>query len=265
GMLALRGEAAVTWDNLSKFLQIAGAALGIPAAAAGTYSAYRTYFSTDVACQNLKSAIVATMEKNVPADTKRALVNKDMADFEKACGADGHGQEFLRAVATNLESPAAAPARVKTAAATPSGSPPGACSGSPPPAPAPPVQTAATEPAPIRGPLAGIPFSALPPVGFAEVRGGDRKGWVPLALAAAAKRDDVNFDGFLISEKSLPPPGTVLTARWVVPIWREPPGPQPGDLHAAQGRLRPRDCVRVIATKAAPDRLWAEVAPASCP
>src|SRR5215470_3402850 len=125
GMLALRGESAVTWDNLSKFLQIAGAALGIPAAAAGTYSAYRTYFSADVACQNLKTAIVATMEKNVPADTKRALVKKDLADFEKACGADAHGQEFLRAVAANLDPPAAAPApaRVKTAAATPPGSP----------------------------------------------------------------------------------------------------------------------------------------------
>src|SRR5262249_59948541 len=109
-------------------------------------------------------------------------VTRAMAVAEEACGPTGHGQEFLRTVATNLESPAAAPARVKTAAATPSGSPPVASSGSPPSAPAPPVQTAATETAPIRGPLAGIPFSALPPVGFAEVRGGDRKGWVPLAL-----------------------------------------------------------------------------------
>jgi len=51
----------------------------------------------------------------------------------------------------------------------------------------------------------------------------------------------------------------------VLPIWREPPGSRSRDLRTAQGRLRRRDCVRVISTRPAPDRLWAEVAPAYCP
>ncbi len=34
------------------------------AALAGTYTAYRTYFSVDVACGNLHTAILTVMEKN---------------------------------------------------------------------------------------------------------------------------------------------------------------------------------------------------------
>jgi len=221
----------VTWDNLAKALQIAGAALAIPVAAAGAWSAYRTFFSTDVACQNLKNAIVVTMEKQMTLDAKRALVENDIEDFEKRCSADRHGQDFLKAIRAELEASA---------------------------------QTGGPEPAPVRGPLAGIPVSSLPPVGFAEGPGDERKGWVSLAYTEA-RSDDINFDGFPISETSLPPPGTVLTARWALPIWREPPAPRSGDLRAAQGRLRRYDCVRVISTRPAHDRLWAEVAPASCP
>jgi hypothetical protein len=37
----------MTREHLIKLLQIAGAALGIPAAAAGTSAAYQSYFSTE--------------------------------------------------------------------------------------------------------------------------------------------------------------------------------------------------------------------------
>jgi hypothetical protein len=40
----------MTGDHVVKLLQIAGAAFGIPAAAAGTFAAYQSYFSTDVSC-----------------------------------------------------------------------------------------------------------------------------------------------------------------------------------------------------------------------
>ena len=73
-------------ENLVKVLQIAGAALGIPAAAAGTFAAYQNYFSNDVTCQKLRSNIVATMERSVAPETKRTLLRKDVNEFDKLCG-----------------------------------------------------------------------------------------------------------------------------------------------------------------------------------
>jgi hypothetical protein len=59
-------------ESLVKLLQIAGATLGIPAAAAGTFAAYQNYFSTDVTCQKLRNDIVSTMERNVAPDPNAA-------------------------------------------------------------------------------------------------------------------------------------------------------------------------------------------------
>jgi hypothetical protein len=33
-------------------------------------------------CQQLRGTILTTMEKNVPAETKHALLRKDVADFD---------------------------------------------------------------------------------------------------------------------------------------------------------------------------------------
>jgi len=33
-----------------------------------------------------------------------------------------------------------------------------------------------------------------------------------------------NFTGYAISETSLPPPGTVLSAKTMLPVWSEPVG-----------------------------------------
>ena len=41
-------------------LQLVGAALGIPAAVAGSYSAYQNYFSSEATCQRLRASILAT-------------------------------------------------------------------------------------------------------------------------------------------------------------------------------------------------------------
>ena len=70
-------------ESLVKVLQVAGAALGIPAAAAGTFAAYQNYFSTDVTCQKLRNNIVATMERSVAPETKRSLLRKDVNEFDK--------------------------------------------------------------------------------------------------------------------------------------------------------------------------------------
>ena len=73
-------------EHLVRLLQIAGAALGIPAAAAGTFAAYQNYFSTDVTCQKLRNNIIGIMERNVPPETKRSLLKKEVTEFDKLCG-----------------------------------------------------------------------------------------------------------------------------------------------------------------------------------
>ncbi len=45
----------MTPENLVRLLQMTGAALAIPAAAAGTFAAYQSYFSSDVTCQKLRN------------------------------------------------------------------------------------------------------------------------------------------------------------------------------------------------------------------
>ena len=76
----------MTPENLVKLLQMTGAALAIPAAAAGTFAAYQSYFSSDVTCQKLRNNIVAIMERHVAPETKRSLLKKDVTEFDKLCG-----------------------------------------------------------------------------------------------------------------------------------------------------------------------------------
>jgi hypothetical protein len=60
-VVSRRPEHPMTAENLVKLLQMTGAALAIPAAAAGTFAAYQSYFSSDVTCQKLRNNIVAIM------------------------------------------------------------------------------------------------------------------------------------------------------------------------------------------------------------
>jgi hypothetical protein len=61
----------------------------------------------------------------------------------------------------------------------------------------------------------------------------------------------------------LPPAGTVLSAKLMLPVWSEP---QAGtnDQTRLQSRLPTGACVRVLATRGGVNRLWADVVPASC-
>src|SRR5881275_2221918 len=79
-------EKPMTAEGWHRLLQITGAALGVPAAAAGTFAAYQSYFSTDVTCQKLRNDIMGIMERNVDPNTKRSLLKKDVTEFDKLCG-----------------------------------------------------------------------------------------------------------------------------------------------------------------------------------
>ena len=73
------------WTKITTLLQLAGAVLTVPVGLAGVYSAYRTNLSTEVACQNLRTSILGTLERQIDVNAKRVLVQKDMAVFERTC------------------------------------------------------------------------------------------------------------------------------------------------------------------------------------
>jgi hypothetical protein len=219
----------MTAEHLVKLLQMTGAALAIPAAAAGTFAAYQSYFSTDMTCQRLRNDIVGILERNVAPDTKRSLLKKDVTEFDKFCG---EGDPDARAIfqAAISEHPTE-PAHAAAAGPVPTG------------ASSQRAQTAAIG-------VFGAPGSK------------DRYGWVALARRQSGSWE-AHFSGYAISDTSLPPAGTVLSAKIMPPVWSEP---QAGanDQSKLQSRLPSGACVRVVSTRGGSGRLWAEVAPASC-
>jgi len=211
--------------EFGKTVQIGAAVLGIPAAAAGTYSAYQTYFTNDAVCQRLRASILTVMEKNVAPDTKRTLLRKDVGEFDKKCGgADPDARTIFLAAVREGEGPAlaVAPANDKTPAS--------------------------------QAPRARV-------IAFV-VGGGAEHGWVAIGRKTE-KAWQPNFSGHPISETSLPPAGTVLTALQPLPVWREP---QAGANDPAKliGSLPQASCVKVVATRVGQGRLWAEVTPVAC-
>lgn len=61
--------------------------IGVPLALASGYTLYRTNFSPDTTCSNLRASIVSMLDKNVDPATRRALVKRDIEAFEAGCGA----------------------------------------------------------------------------------------------------------------------------------------------------------------------------------
>ncbi|MBX6329619.1 MAG: hypothetical protein IRY89_13700 [Pseudolabrys sp.] len=67
-------------------LQVAGTVVGIPVALTSAYSVYHANFSAEAVCQGLRSNIVAMLDKSADAATLRALVRRDVVNFERHCG-----------------------------------------------------------------------------------------------------------------------------------------------------------------------------------
>ncbi len=223
-------------ESLVKLLQVAGAALGIPAAAAGTFAAYQNYFSTDVICQKLRNNIIATMERSVAPETKRSLLRKDVTEFDKLCGeGDPDARAIFQAAVKDTDHAAGATVDAGHAVAA--------------------AAVAHAETASKGSPAA--------PVGIFGAPGSrEQYGWVALSRRKSGSWVP-HFSGYEISDTSLPPPGTLLAAKMMLPVWSEP---QAGtnDQTKLQSRLPTGACVRVLSTRGGIGRLWAEVAPASC-
>ena len=196
-------------------LQLLGAALGIPAAAAGCYSAYQTYFSTEAVCQRLRTAIVITMERKLASDAKKALLRRDVAEFDKTCGdSDPDARTVFQAALREHPASSRVPdARVQIAAAD--------------------AQLSTATPSLYVRPV---------PV-FSAAGSGERHGWIALSRRQAGAWIS-NFDGYAISETSLLPLGTVLIAQRQLPVdgatTRGLERPDQIAKHAAGTRLRAR-------------------------
>src|SRR5215475_13457426 len=99
----------MNWDKHTGVLKFIGALLAIPAAGAGAYSAYHTYFSSEVVCQSLRSSILLAIDKNIPADAKYRLLRRDVTEFERKCAdSDPDGLAIFQGAMLQLQSPAPA-------------------------------------------------------------------------------------------------------------------------------------------------------------
>jgi hypothetical protein len=237
------GEAPMIPQKMVTLLQLAGAALGIPAAAAGSYTAYQTFFSSEATCQKLRSNILATLERRIAAEAKHALLRKDVSEFDKSCGdADPDARVIFQAAMQDAAPPGnRMPRAIPAPAATPAG------------------VAAVGQPEPAAAPVRDQPLTIFGAPGSSE-----RHGWVAISRKDKAEGWVVNFTGYAISQTALPPPGTILTAQRNVPVWSDIQVGAGNDTSKLQNRLPPGACVRVLGTRAGPARLWAEVAPASC-
>jgi hypothetical protein len=281
-------------EKLTTSLQLIGAALAVPAGAAGVYSAYHNYFSSEVRCHELRNATLVTLEKNIPIEAKRALLRGDVGQFEAKCKEIEPETAMVFQVALqDLDKPApvnasrpaqrppqrpAAPAGPAAAATPPAALPPGA---------APAAVTAAPVAAPSAAPAASSAPAAAPTVAAIAPAAPARptltpspavaslsptsrftrpvRGWVAIEVRKTGKVTEAFFSGYPADGQSVPAPGTILTAMAFRPIWSEPQGQGPIDPTRLQGRIKVGECVRVIGTAALLGRQWAEVEPSACP
>jgi hypothetical protein len=85
--------------------------LAVPAGIAGVYSAYHSYFSPEVRCQEMRNSTLVTLEKNIPAEAKRALLHTDIGQFQAKCGdVEPETAMVFQVALQELEKPAPAPA-----------------------------------------------------------------------------------------------------------------------------------------------------------
>jgi hypothetical protein len=277
------GGSMIKIEKLTTSLQFLGAALAVPAGAAGVYSAYHNYFSPEVMCQEMRNSTLVTLEKNIPAEAKRALLRKEVEQFESKCSeVEPETRTIFQVALQELDKPAPAPRAAQRAAqprpavvsslsaqAGMSAAAEGPVKASPPAVP-PAALSAAPAAAPLVAPLAAAPASAAlaSPAAAAPPTAGILHravhGWVALEIRKAGKVTEAFFSGYTADGQSLPGRGTVLTSMAFRPIWSEPQGPGPNDPTKMQGRLKTGECVRVVDIRPSPGRQWAEVEPTSC-
>jgi hypothetical protein len=278
-------------EKLTTSLQFIGAALALPAGAAGVYSAYHSYFSPEVMCREMRNSALITLEKNIPTEAKRVLLRKEASEFEAKCGdVEPESNTIFQVALQELDRPARSapraprPASPEKAAAVPAtasvvagGAPAASVSNPGPVAAAAPAGAPAGGQGPVGQGLVSLgpanpspaspgPASPGPASPGLVTRGLGRAvhGWVAIEMRKGGKVTEAYFSGYAATGLALPGAGTVLTAMAMRSIWSEPQGSGPNDPTQLQGRLKVGECVRVVGTRGSPARQWAEIEPASC-
>jgi hypothetical protein len=240
----------LNWQKFTSVLQLVAAGLGIPAAAGGTYSVYRSYIAPPANCQTLKAALLETLDRTIAPASKRALMKTDLAEFTEKCGArDPDSLAVFAVAASQLDhdrvlgaDPAASLQRVATAAAASDSS--GAASADP------------AHAAP------GL-FDKIEIGGFGKAGPEAAQGWVALDRRDPDHFLQSSFDGFEAGKA--PAEKALLTALWPVPVWSEPQKPGLPDVHKVVGRLATGQCLRLLSYRTAGQgRPWANVETAQC-
>ena len=132
-------------EKLTTSLQFIGAALAVPAGIAGVYSAYHSYFSPEVRCQEMRNSTLVTLEKNIPAEAKRALLHTDVGQFQAKCGdIEPETAMVFQVALQELEKPAPTPTAAPKPEPKPAQKPPAQAR----PAGAPALAAASTTPVP---------------------------------------------------------------------------------------------------------------------
>jgi hypothetical protein len=92
----------MVWTKLVATLNVCGVLLAVPAGAAGLYTTYLPSFSSEGTCRALRSSILSTLEKDVNATVKQALLRKDVAEFEQSCAlGDPEAKALITAISNN--------------------------------------------------------------------------------------------------------------------------------------------------------------------
>jgi hypothetical protein len=90
-------------SKLTMAFNVCGAMLAVPAGVIGLYTTYQANFSGEAACRGLRNSLLTTLEKNVDAEAKRVLVQKDLATFEHACAlSDPDAKSVFESVDRNI-------------------------------------------------------------------------------------------------------------------------------------------------------------------
>jgi hypothetical protein len=74
----------MVWTKL-KTARVCAGLLACAVAGLYPYASQQTVLSAEVACRGLRTSILSALEQNVDAGVKRALVHKDLAEFERSC------------------------------------------------------------------------------------------------------------------------------------------------------------------------------------
>jgi hypothetical protein len=164
-------------EKLTTSLQFIGAALAVPAGIAGLYSAYHSYFSPEVRCQEMRNSTLVTLEKNIPAEAKRALLHTDVGQFQTKCGdVEPETAMVFQVALQELEKPTPPPTALPAAAPKPAQKPQAR--------PAPALAAASTTPVPPPANIAPAPAAPAWPAASPSAQASPAPA-APMAQAAA--------------------------------------------------------------------------------